>query len=225
MMRAQTSETRASVVAFAPKKGPPDSTMMTDDAGRTSPSSYSPAHWRNIGEVTTDASAIPTMCGDSNPCFRRERASWQVTQCVRRWSVRGKRRHHIVFAFLQTAQTSHTTQQPPAPLTARYAHPPAKISHQRLPLSHRRPSHTQPTISPHPTLRSDLTTVKQTLRPPRCREGGGRLTARVRDRGVRPTHPRSFGRPRPPHRAFHPGISPSSAYQALTVTKALLLSN
>jgi hypothetical protein len=34
MMRAQTSETRASVVAFAPKKGPPDSTMMTDDAGQ-----------------------------------------------------------------------------------------------------------------------------------------------------------------------------------------------
>jgi hypothetical protein len=34
MMRAQTSETRASVVAFAPKKGPPDATMMTDDAGQ-----------------------------------------------------------------------------------------------------------------------------------------------------------------------------------------------
>jgi hypothetical protein len=34
MMPAQTSETRASVVAFAPKKGRPDSTMMTDDAGQ-----------------------------------------------------------------------------------------------------------------------------------------------------------------------------------------------
>ena len=34
MMPVQTSETRASVVAFAPKKGPQGSTMMTDDAGQ-----------------------------------------------------------------------------------------------------------------------------------------------------------------------------------------------
>jgi hypothetical protein len=33
-MPVQTSETRASVVAFAPKMGPPDSTMMTDDDGQ-----------------------------------------------------------------------------------------------------------------------------------------------------------------------------------------------
>ena len=33
-MPVQTSETRASVVAFGPKKGRPDSTMMTDDAGQ-----------------------------------------------------------------------------------------------------------------------------------------------------------------------------------------------
>jgi hypothetical protein len=33
-MPAQTSETPASVVAFAPKKGSPRSTMMADDAGQ-----------------------------------------------------------------------------------------------------------------------------------------------------------------------------------------------
>ena len=33
-MPVQTSETRASAVAFGPKKGRPDSTMMTDDAGQ-----------------------------------------------------------------------------------------------------------------------------------------------------------------------------------------------
>ena len=33
-MPAQTSETRASVVGFAPKKGPTGSTMVTDDAGQ-----------------------------------------------------------------------------------------------------------------------------------------------------------------------------------------------
>ena len=34
MMPVQTSETRASVVAFGPKKGRPDSTVITDDAGQ-----------------------------------------------------------------------------------------------------------------------------------------------------------------------------------------------
>jgi hypothetical protein len=34
MMRVQTIETTASVIAFAPKKGPPDATMVSDDAGR-----------------------------------------------------------------------------------------------------------------------------------------------------------------------------------------------
>jgi hypothetical protein len=34
MMRVQTVETRASVIAFAPKKGPPDATMVADDAGQ-----------------------------------------------------------------------------------------------------------------------------------------------------------------------------------------------
>ena len=61
MMPVQTSGTQGSVVAFASKKSQRGSTMMTDDAGRTSPSSYSPAHWRNIGEVTAVASAISTM--------------------------------------------------------------------------------------------------------------------------------------------------------------------
>ena len=32
-MRVQKGETSASVVAFAPKKGPPDATMVADDAG------------------------------------------------------------------------------------------------------------------------------------------------------------------------------------------------
>jgi hypothetical protein len=32
-MRVQTGETPASVVAFAPKKGSPDATMVADDAG------------------------------------------------------------------------------------------------------------------------------------------------------------------------------------------------
>ena len=32
-MRVQTDETRASVIAFAPKKGSPDATMVADDAG------------------------------------------------------------------------------------------------------------------------------------------------------------------------------------------------
>jgi hypothetical protein len=34
MMRVQTGETPASVIAFAPKKGPPDATMVADDAGQ-----------------------------------------------------------------------------------------------------------------------------------------------------------------------------------------------
>jgi hypothetical protein len=33
VMRVQTDETRASVIAFAPKKGSPDATMVADDAG------------------------------------------------------------------------------------------------------------------------------------------------------------------------------------------------
>ena len=33
MMRVQTDETRTSVIAFAPKKGSPDATMVADDAG------------------------------------------------------------------------------------------------------------------------------------------------------------------------------------------------
>jgi hypothetical protein len=33
-MRVQTGETPASVIAFAPKKGSPDATMVADDAGR-----------------------------------------------------------------------------------------------------------------------------------------------------------------------------------------------
>src|ERR1700721_630886 len=33
VMRVQTGETPASVVAFAPKKGSPDATMVADDAG------------------------------------------------------------------------------------------------------------------------------------------------------------------------------------------------
>ena len=32
-MRVQTDETRTSVIAFAPKKGSPDATMVADDAG------------------------------------------------------------------------------------------------------------------------------------------------------------------------------------------------
>jgi hypothetical protein len=34
MMRVQTGEPPASVIAFAPKKGPPDATMVADDAGQ-----------------------------------------------------------------------------------------------------------------------------------------------------------------------------------------------
>jgi hypothetical protein len=34
MMRVQTGETRASVVAFEPKKGPSNATMVADDAGQ-----------------------------------------------------------------------------------------------------------------------------------------------------------------------------------------------
>jgi hypothetical protein len=33
-MRVQTGEPRASVIAFAPKKGPPDATMTADDTGQ-----------------------------------------------------------------------------------------------------------------------------------------------------------------------------------------------
>ena len=33
-MRVQTGETPASVIPFAPKKGPPDATMVADDAGQ-----------------------------------------------------------------------------------------------------------------------------------------------------------------------------------------------
>ena len=33
-MRVQADETSTSVVAFGPKKGPPDATMVADDAGR-----------------------------------------------------------------------------------------------------------------------------------------------------------------------------------------------
>src|SRR3979490_3509770 len=33
VMRVQTAETPASVIAFAPKKGSPDATMVADDAG------------------------------------------------------------------------------------------------------------------------------------------------------------------------------------------------
>ena len=34
MMRVQADETSTSVIAFGPKKGPPDATMVADDAGR-----------------------------------------------------------------------------------------------------------------------------------------------------------------------------------------------
>src|SRR4030081_1758448 len=34
MMRVQADETSTSVIAFEPKKGPPDATMVADDAGR-----------------------------------------------------------------------------------------------------------------------------------------------------------------------------------------------
>ncbi len=34
MMRVQTAETPASVIAFAPKKGTPDATVVADDAGQ-----------------------------------------------------------------------------------------------------------------------------------------------------------------------------------------------
>ena len=33
-MRVQKSDTPASVIAFGPKKGPPDATMVADDAGQ-----------------------------------------------------------------------------------------------------------------------------------------------------------------------------------------------
>src|SRR6202163_3497027 len=34
MMRVQADETSTSVIAFEPKKGPPDATMVADEAGR-----------------------------------------------------------------------------------------------------------------------------------------------------------------------------------------------
>jgi hypothetical protein len=34
MMRVQADETSTSVIAFGPKKGPPDATMVADDAGQ-----------------------------------------------------------------------------------------------------------------------------------------------------------------------------------------------
>jgi hypothetical protein len=34
MMRVQADETSTSVIAFEPKKGPPDATMVADDAGQ-----------------------------------------------------------------------------------------------------------------------------------------------------------------------------------------------
>ena len=34
MVRVQADETSTSVIAFGPKKGPPDATMVADDAGR-----------------------------------------------------------------------------------------------------------------------------------------------------------------------------------------------
>src|ERR1700738_4179353 len=79
MMRVQADETSTSVIAFEPKKGPPNATMVADDAG-LSPWCRRRRIWRR--QTATEPWILPTVFPPNCGQPKKERANLRHRQTI-----------------------------------------------------------------------------------------------------------------------------------------------